>query len=208
MNRKNKNRKMLVMKVRWAAAVCVIAATVASAVAAGSAFGLPQGLYTALLTTSYRDSELPSGFFTAKVSLSKPQSPAKSHHVVGEVEVDVNGPDPTDAILYAVFPSGHDATADLVFAKPKDGGRLIGKVPAYKIPSALFAGTLSGKNAFGQSVKNGITAAAVVKGSVLVAAITTSSDNPDSGNVPAALALLRSGLRHLSRVEASVLRRR
>jgi hypothetical protein len=192
-------------RARWARTVCVVAGTAVAAVAASSAFASPSGLYTALLTTSYRDSELSSDFSAAKVSLLKPTNHAKSHHVVGEVEVDLNGPDPGDAILYAVFPSAHDARADLA-QKPVNGGHLVGKVPGYKIPSALYAGTVSGKNAFGQSVKNGVTAAGVVKGSVLVAALTSSADNPDSGNVPAALALLRSGLRHLSRVEAAVLR--
>jgi hypothetical protein len=42
----------------------------------------------------------------------------------------------------------------------------------------------------------------VHEGSVLVAATTMSSDSTDSGNVPAALALLKSGIRHLQRLEA------
>jgi hypothetical protein len=104
------------------------------AVTAGMAVASPQRLYTALLTTSYRDSELPSGFFSAKVSLSKAGSAA---------------------------------------------------------------------NAFGKIVKNGLTAAIVVKGSVLIAALTTSADNEDSGNVPEALALLRSGIRHLLLIDGT-----
>jgi len=43
---------------------------------------------------------------------------------------------------------------------------------------------------------------AVADGSVLVVAITDSADNADSGNVPATLALLKSGLKHLHEVEA------
>jgi hypothetical protein len=43
---------------------------------------------------------------------------------------------------------------------------------------------------------------AVVEGSVIVVAATDSADSTDSGNVPAALALLKSGIRHLQRVEA------
>jgi hypothetical protein len=37
---------------------------------------------------------------------------------------------------------------------------------------------------------------------VLVAVLTDSADNADSGNVPAALGLLKFGLKHLHKVEA------
>ncbi len=181
----------------------VIAALVAGVFAA-TASASPKSLYTALLTTAYPDSQLPSGFSSAKVSLEQPSSKAKGHHVVGEVGVAVDGPDPDDAIFYAVFPNPSDARADLSGAKPPGSVHVQGKVPGYKLPSIWFTGSITGKNAFGKTVTNGITVLAVADGSVLVGVVTDSADTIDSGNVPAALALLKSARRHLHAVQARV----
>lgn len=176
-------------------------AVVGLALAVGAALASPTRLYTALLTTSYPNSQLPSGFFSAKVSLYTPTSRAKSHHVVGDVQVAVDGPDVADAIFYFVFPTPADARADFNGAEGS-GVHVVGKVPGYKIPSRWVTGSITGKNAFGKTVTNGITGMYVREGSVLVTSFTASSESTDSGNVPAALALLKSGIRHLQRVEA------
>ncbi len=172
------------------------------ALGVGAALASPSHLYTALLTTAYPDSQLPSGFFSAKVSLSSPSSRAKSHHVVGEVQVAMDGPDVIDAIFYEVFPNSADAHADLNGPSLSGHGHIVGKVPGYRLPSQWITGSISGKNAFGKTVTNGLTAMAVQEGSVLVVASTASSDSTDSGNVPPTLALLKSGIRHLQRIEA------
>jgi hypothetical protein len=172
------------------------------ALGVGVALASPSHLYTALLTTAYPDSQLPSGFFSAKVSLQNPGSTGRSHHVVGEVAVAINGDDPEDAILYGVFPNGHDARADLANAKPSGNAHRVGNVPGYRLPSSWLTGSITGKNAFGKTVTNGLTGMIVVEGSVLVMSVTGSADSTDSGNVPAALALLKSGIRHLQRIEA------
>jgi hypothetical protein len=181
----------------------VVATSLALVLAAGAAAAIsPHAVYEHLLTTSFPDSQLPSGFSNARVGISTPGKPARSHHVVGEVEVDVDGPDVQDGIFYEVFPTRADARADLVDAKPKGHTHFVpGGVPGYsRATSAMFAGSITGKNAFGQTVTDGITGVAVVKGNLLLGAVDLSGDNPDSGNIPAALHLLKAALRHLARV--------
>jgi hypothetical protein len=138
------------------------------------------------------------------VSLSSPSSAARGHHVVGEVQVAVGGPDLLDEIFYAVFASPRDARADMGSPTIVSGAhaRVVGKVPGYRLPSVWTTGSVTGKNAFGKTVTNGVTGMVVQEGSVLVAAATASGDSSESGNVPATLALLKSGIRHLQRIEA------
>jgi hypothetical protein len=79
----------------------------------------------------------------------------------------------------------------------------MGTVPGFrKTRSVWLNGTIEGKNAFGKTVRNGITAMWVQKGNVIVAAFTASIDNEASGDVPGTITLLRSGLAHLARVAA------
>jgi hypothetical protein len=191
---------------RWRVA-CATAVAVAVAVLAAAAFAAtvtkgPAALYRALLTTSFPDSQLPSGYFSAKVSLSEPSKNAKRYHAVGEVEVDVDGPDPNDAIVYYVFRNPTNAWGDFTHPTATAGTKtkLIGRVPGYKLPSQWYVGTITGKNAFGKTVTNGVTAMFVKDKNVIVGGVTTSVDNSDSGNTPAALQLLKSAFKHLVRV--------
>ena len=179
----------------------VIAALLAGVLAA-TASASPKALYTALLTTAYPNSQLPSGFSSAKVGLEQPTSKAKSHHVIGEVSVSVNGPDAQDVVFYAVFPTPKEARADLANAKPSGNIKVQGKVPGYTIPSVWFNGSITGKNAFGKTVTNGVTGMAIADGSALIAAENLSTDSTTSGNIPSALALLKSARNHLHKIEA------
>jgi hypothetical protein len=180
--------------------VAVLTAAVTAASSAAPA--TPQKLYTRLLTSSYPDSQLPDGFSSAKVGLMQPSDRARKYHVVGEVEVGVDGPDVGDAIVYYVFPAAADARGDLAHPSLSGDFRVIGKVPGYSVPSVMAAGSVTGNNAFGKKVTNGITGLFVLRGNVIVGAVTASGDHTDSGNVPAALALLRSALKHLQAVTA------
>lgn len=187
-----------------------LAAVGASTFALGTASAAisPTKLYAALLTKSYPDSQLPNGFLSAKVGISSPSKAAKKLHVVGEVEVDVDGPDPDDGLLYVIFPKVSEAKADL--ARKPTGGHMHlipGGVPGIKLPSQLWAGSITGKNAFGKTVTDGATAVDVRKGNVVLGAITDSSDNKNSGNIPGAIALVKSGLHHLSAVEKKISRK-
>jgi hypothetical protein len=179
------------------AAVCVVAAATAAPAIS------PAKLYQALLTRPYPDSQLPSGFTSAKVGLSTPSKTGLRYHAVGEVTVAVDGPDPDDGLGFNVFPNHSDALGDL--NHPTFTGQKVhivpGGVPGYaNLPGHMWTGSITGKNAFGKTITNGVTLVAVVRNNVLVQAATDSADNADSGNIPAALALIRSGLRHLSSV--------
>lgn len=179
------------------AAVCVVAAATAAPTIS------PAKLYQALLTKPYPDSQLPSNFTSAKVGLTNPSKSGIRYHAVGEVAVAVDGPDPDDGIGFNVFPNRSDALGDL--NHPTFSGQKVhivpGGVPGYaNLPGHMWIGSITGKNAFGKTITNGVTLVAVVKNNVLVQAYTDSADNTDSGNIPAALALIRSGLRHLSAV--------
>jgi hypothetical protein len=164
-----------------------------------------KSLYTALLTTAYPDAQLPSGFSSAKVSLSTPSKQGQKYHVVGEISVAVDGPDPNDGIFYYVFPNVTDAMGDLTNAKPKGNLHIMpGGVPTYPAKSScMYAGSVTGQNVLGKNVTDGLTAAFVVKGNMIVGSLNTSADNTDSGNVPAALELLKSALRHLAAVKTA-----
>lgn len=174
------------------AATCMFATTASASLS-------PQRLYTKLVTTAYPDSQLPKGFFSAKVSMGSPSDNAKKYHVVGEVEVAVDGPDPDDGVIYEVFPNAADARGLLAHPKLDGHVKLVGKVPGYS-RSVWMTGSITGKNALGKTITNGVTLLAVAKGNVLVEAFTDSADNENSGNTPAALALLKSALRHLAKV--------
>jgi hypothetical protein len=164
----------------------------------------PQALYTALLTKAYANSELPTGFSSAKVSLSNPSSQAKTYHIVGEVTVAVHGPDPDDGLVFYVFRDAAGARADLAHPNLSGGTKvhIVGKVPGYTLPSVFVTGSITGKNALGKTITNGVTGVFVATGNVIAGAFTDSADNTDSGNVPAALSLLKSGLNHLKAITA------
>jgi hypothetical protein len=185
------------------ACTCLVGASASTATAAAS----PQRLYTSLLITPFPDPQLPSGFDTARVTLLKPKPSgnAMRHHVVGEVAVDMNGPDPDDGIFYVVFPTARDARADLSRAVLSRGHfSVVGKVPGYSLPSIWLVGSLKLKNVAGGTDTDGATVMALVKGNVLVLSFTDSGTNLESGNTPAALELLKAALHHLALVQAKL----
>ena len=169
---------------------------------AATAAASPKTLLTAL-AKAYPDSQLPSGFSSAKVSRANPSSAAVRHHAVGEVAIAVKGPDPGDFIFYVIFSKPAEAGIDLAEARLGGTSHRVGKVPGYKLPSSWYTGSDTSKNAQGKTVTHGLTGMFVADGSVLVAVVTDST-HKGSGNVPAARALLKSALARLHRVEAKL----
>jgi hypothetical protein len=188
---------------RIAPIVTIVAVSVVMAATAAAALS-PTRLYQALLTKPYPDSQLPSGDTSAKVGLATASKSGLRYHVVGEVTVAVDGPDPDDGVGFDVFPNKSDALGDL--NHPTLSGQeklhiIPGGVPGYpKLPGHMWTGSITGKNALGKTITDGVTLVGVVRNDVLIDAFTDSADNTDSGNIPAALALIRSGLKHLSAV--------
>jgi hypothetical protein len=190
------------LAMRRALAVCLALLPACAAIAASATAALsPPKLYQALLTRPFPDSQLPSGFSSAKVGVQQPNKNGLRYHVVGEVAVSIDGPDPDDGIEFIVFPNHSDAVADLNHASFSGSAKLHivpGGVPGYaKLPGHMWIGSITGKNALGKTITDGVTLVAIAKGNVIVDAYTDSADNTDSGSVPAALALLRAGLRHV-----------
>lgn len=155
----------------------------------------PRALLNRLLTTPIKPGQLPSGHYSAKVGVSKPSDKAKKHHVVGEVQIEI---DSDAAIFYIVFPTRADALADWYDADLKD---VKSRLPAPRNlpkPSGIFNTSITGNNAFGKKVTNGVTILGFVSQNVVASATTISTETTESGDIPGAITLARFALRHLS----------
>ena len=83
---------------RQAALALAALATAGLLVAVAGATGARFDPYKSLLASAYPDTALPAAFSSAKVAAAAPPNGA-----VGAVEVDVDGPDPKDGVLFVVF---------------------------------------------------------------------------------------------------------
>jgi len=166
-----------------------------------SAATTPAQLDHKLLTTQIRASELPAGFTSAVVGAAVPSTNAKSHHVVGEVQVEVN--DGAAGLFFAVFPSHADALADFEHPAPVGNKITARLVPPSWLPkpNEVENGTITGKNAAGKTVSNGITAASFVDGEVAVGALTTSTSSSTKGDSAGTLALARFAIAYLKELD-------
>jgi hypothetical protein len=166
----------------------------------------PKALYARLLVTPIPTSQLPSGFYSASIGVSKPSNTAKSNHAVGEVEIDLNGGDA--AIIYLIFPTRADALKDWKDADPthKKGVKTKLPAPGFPHPALIVNGSITGNNAFGKKVTNGFSILGFTAGNVITSAVTSSTTNTNSGDLPATISLGKFALRHLRAVEAKVRR--
>lgn len=173
-----------------------VAAVIAAAGTAVAALS-PNELHQALLASRYRS--LPKGFSEPKVSLEKPSRKGQ----VGVVVVEVTGPDPTNLIRFSVYRTQAFAASALRDPKWGKGFELVGRAPGWGKESVMVIGSITGKNLFGQTVTNGVTLLAVLRGNVIVQAVSTSGSNPESGDVLTARRLLAYAVRHLDSVRRS-----
>jgi hypothetical protein len=168
----------------------LVAAVLAGAGSASTA----TDLYKALRTAPYPDTALPAAFSSAKVLTKPPGSSARADGAVGVVEVDTNGPDPSDGVLFVVYAS--QGNASLADALPPD----LKLHPAGKVPghasSGMFTGSFTTTDAISQTSSRTATYAVVQQGNVVVAGFTSTS-YAHTGNAAGAVALARSGLAHL-----------
>ncbi len=177
-------------------AMLVMAMTVTAVAAAAT----PKQTYNKLLITPFKP---PSGYYSAKVGTQALDARDKRHHVVGSVMVTLSG---DAAVFYVVFPTHSRAVAWMKDKPVKDDElkivreTIMGKVPGYTLPSLWKNVTLEGENAFGKTVRNGVTLMSVVKGNVLIGAATISTENDESGDVPATIRILGSGMKHLAKI--------
>jgi len=163
---------------------------------AGHAAVSPQNLYQRLLTSSIPDSALPSGYYSSTTGISKPSDNAKRHHVVGEVEINL---DNSDAVIdYIVFPTRADAVADWKDANMRGHAKsTLTAPPDFPWPALMINQSITGKNVFGKKVTNGVTFLGFTSKNVIVSAATISTDNTESGDIPGTIRLGRYALKHL-----------
>jgi hypothetical protein len=169
------------------AALLVALALAGTAAAANPS---PQRLYQALLSARISASELPAGFARPRTVKNSPGPNPRRHHVVGEVEIDLNGGQ--SAIVYVVFPTRADALAaysdgvhDLKTTKGVVAVR--SPVPGLAKPSVLADASASGI---------GITQVTLVSGSVEIAT-ETAAHGGKHGDEAGTVRLAKAALRHL-----------
>jgi hypothetical protein len=146
----------------------------------------PQALLTTLLKTRIPNTELPTGFSSARVEKQALTANARKYHAVGLVDVALKGPDAEDAFAWIVFPNHADAIADLDNPALGNGVQVVNTVPGIK-ESLVLTGSLNGKV---------VTDAAAVVGNVLVQGVVASS----KVRLPAAIVLLHAAIAHLQKV--------
>jgi hypothetical protein len=181
---------------RQAALALAALATAGLLVAAAGATGARFDPYKSLLASAYPDTALPAAFSSAKVAAAAPPNGA-----VGAVEVNVDGPDPKDGVLFVVFKTPAGAAAGLAAAVPTSPGlalKISGKVPGHP-SSALYRGTATTTDALNNATTEGVTYAVVADGNVLVAGFTYSI-YAHSGNPGGARKLANSGIAHLGKL--------
>jgi hypothetical protein len=156
----------------------------------------PSALYGALLSTAISDSQLPHGYKQASNVRGSETAGALKYHAVGEVEINLD--QGQEAILYAVFPTHQDAVGRFQHPDPSTGvdTRHAGPSSLPK-PSETLDGYVTGKDAAGATVKNGITGVAFVDGNVIIGTDTISTHSTTGGDLPGAIALAKFAIMHL-----------
>jgi hypothetical protein len=177
--------------------VAILAAGSLATVAAGAS------LYSLLRTTTYPDISLPAPFSSARVVASSPTAQARSLGAVGQLEVQLVGPDPTDGILFTVFKSEAAARAGLASVLPTTPDLHLqagAKVPGYTT-SGSWAGWVPDVDAINQETRRTVIFAVVQEGSVVVSGFTYSV-YANRGNRAGAFALAKSGAAHVRALTA------
>jgi hypothetical protein len=175
----------------------VAIAALALAGTAAAASQSPQKVYQALLTTGISASELPAGFTSPRIVKNAPGPNPKRHHVVGEVEIDLNGGQ--SAIVYVVFPTRADALAAYTdgFRELKTTKGIVAvrsPAPGLPKPSVSVDASASGL---------GITQVTLVSGNVEIAT-ETARHGGNHGDRAGTVALAKAALRHLAAIERRV----
>lgn len=178
-------------------AAIVLALSTLLAAPLGTAALSPQALYNALFTKPFPDSQLPAGYSGAKVTLQNPDKSDRKRKQIGQVIVSMS--DDQNVIFYSVYETTAAAAYALthpIFDKNTDA-TVVGRVPGFGKQSRLIVGSITGKNVFGKEVTNGVTVVSVLQGNVGVSGASVSYDNEDSGDIQAAMKMLRAGIKHL-----------
>ncbi|HZQ36988.1 MAG TPA: hypothetical protein VFD32_13745 [Dehalococcoidia bacterium] len=161
-------------------------------------------LYRALLAAPVAAEELPDGFTAPHVAVASffINDLARANGVIGELDVTLQGPDASDAIIYLVFPGAEAAQA--VFAAQTPAAPYT-NASSVDVPNAGFPVRC---NSFGGDGPSGYLAGVTICngliGEVEVAGFSQAlydlGSQPSGGNMDAALALVKAGAAHLATV--------
>jgi hypothetical protein len=154
----------------------------------------PQELYNALLNQPFLAGELPSRFTSPRVSAKDPPALAKSKQAIGQVDVDMNGPDTVNDITYIVFPTAADAKA--YFEEPES-------VEIVLPTGFTFPAECGSTSVESGGRKFGYTGCFVLIDNVVLAGSSLVEGTSPRGNMDNALALARAGLAHLQKVQST-----
>jgi hypothetical protein len=176
---------------RRACALLVLAGAAFAVPAAHSALP-PAALLQSLLNTPVTASSLPAGYGSPSVITGTPSARAKSHHVLGEVDVLATKAGTAGArVLYIVFPTHADALADW-----NDGLRHSPKtrlLPPTSVPQPAVMFNLPAT----ATMKYGATIVGHLTGNLIIEVETSSTASIIHGDVSGASALAKFGLAHL-----------
>jgi hypothetical protein len=162
----------------------------------------PQAIYKALLTTPVK-AEGP--FFSAKVIRQEPSTRARRHHIVGAVEVDLNGG--AVIVSYLVFPTRSDALGDWRGAHAPKGLQKTLPATQFPQPATIYRGSLT-RTSSGKKTTVGYTLLGSVASRVIVTALTITIGHDRRGELSAAIDSERFAFRHLHSIQTRLSGRR
>ncbi|MGI8554138.1 MAG: hypothetical protein ACR2PL_25630 [Dehalococcoidia bacterium] len=170
--------------------------------ALGSALA-PRDIYASLLAAPFADNEFPNGFSGAKVSQGTLDPMTAMYNAIGQVNVDLSGPDAGDAIGYVIFADAAGARAD--FAAPP-------VVPAntqitdmfslggFAFPVLVYTAAVS--DASGTPV-GGLSICGVLVDTAVVVGISAQPGNVASGSTDNACLLAEAAVAHLQSINGT-----
>ncbi|MHB8469499.1 MAG: hypothetical protein ACYDCH_07085 [Gaiellaceae bacterium] len=154
----------------------------------------PARLLKEIAAAAWPASGLPAHVTIAQAGAVPVSAQGRRHHAAGEIAFVLKGPDPSDEILFEVFPTAADASGDIRHPHLNGGDRKRGA-------AAGIAHSLLITSSVAQSGKAvGVTIGAAVRGNVIVQAISTSRTRPKEGDTAEVVALLAAGIAHLGKL--------
>ena len=178
----------------------VMPASPATAATPGASITAPtpqERLHASLLAARFTAGVLPVPFADAVPTPGRVDDYDRQQQVVGVVEVPVRGPDVSNVIVYAVFPSAAHAQARL--EQPGVSGlvmRASFMPEGFAVPARCTTGATAGRT------PTGVTICSAAVENVVVAGLSeTVGSQPSTGDTENALVLLRAGITHLETLQ-------
>jgi hypothetical protein len=162
----------------------------------------PDDLYQALLTTPFRDSELPQGYKAGGVSEGDIDDQDEQHNAIGVVNVSVTPPGTGagGAIIFTVYPTDEDARGRFDEGLSNESTVTINSTfnpSGFTTPAQGITATYTGSGS-----KSGVSYCVVLVGSNQVWGVSLLNTDQKKGDNDVACILARAGIEHLKKVQA------